>query len=115
NLSEIARIWTNGCIIRSKLMEQLVEYFQNEVILLQHPEIVKSLKNYYSSLTEITTTGLKNHLALPVFSAALNYFTGITTDNSTANLIQAQRDYFGAHTYRRTDKPEDTYFHTEWK
>ncbi|MGI8893271.1 MAG: NADP-dependent phosphogluconate dehydrogenase [Bacteroidia bacterium] len=114
NLSETARIWTNGCIIRSKLMENLVVYFSSEENLLHHPDIVKQIKDNYNSLTEIITDGNKNGIALPVFAAALNYFLGITTANSTANLIQAQRDYFGAHTYRITDKGEDEYFHTEW-
>ena len=114
NLSEIARIWTNGCIIRSKLMEELVAILKFTDSILEHPEMVSHIKKGYNTLATTVGEGVKHHIALPVFTAALNYFIAITTASSPANLIQAQRDYFGAHTYRRTDQPLDQYFHTEW-
>lgn len=113
NLSEIARIWTNGCIIRSELMEKLVNLFAsgNGSILFQ-PSIVHQVKSLRNSLKNIVIASVKSDTALPCFSEALTYLKSMTTKNLSANMIQAQRDYFGAHTYRRVDK-EGT-FHTDW-
>ncbi len=116
NLSEIARIWTNGCIIRSELMEQLVELFKDsKEHLLLHPTIVSELKKSKSDYAEIVSSALKSSCTVPVLSSALNYFLGLISEQSSANMIQAQRDYFGAHTYKRIDKPFDEAFHTNWK
>lgn len=113
-LSEIARIWTNGCIIRSDLMLRLVELLKDPIPILQQPMIVKEMKAYLPDLTQVLSTGLQSGHPLPVLSAALNYFLGYTSAQLPANLIQAQRDYFGAHTYQRTDKSLDQHFHTLW-
>ncbi|MCP2044599.1 decarboxylating NADP(+)-dependent phosphogluconate dehydrogenase [Pontibacter sp. HSC-36F09] len=115
NLSEIARIWTNGCIIRSELMEELVEIYQQEQRLLMAPPIVDRIRNARQGFASVVALGLQYGIPLPVLSAALNYFLGYSTADSAANLIQAQRDYFGAHTYQRKDKPTGEYFHTNWK
>ncbi len=114
NLSEIARIWTNGCIIRSELMEELTELLQEETPLLQHPRVVERMSGLLLAFKETVAAGLKANAAQPVFSSALNYFLGYTTAQSPANLIQAQRDFFGAHTFRRVDQPLDQSFHVEW-
>lgn len=114
NLSEVARIWTNGCIIRSELIAQLSNYLQTEEQLLVHPEIVKKLTTHWPALAQVVSKGLQKGIALPVMSSSLNYFLSATTANSPANLIQAQRDYFGAHTYKRVDGPDNQYFHTNW-
>lgn len=114
NLSEIARIWTNGCIIRSELIEKLGIYLKEEPQLLLHSEIEKRLKKSWVGLSQIVSKGLQKGLALPVLSASANYFLGAVTANSPANLIQAQRDFFGAHTYQRVGEPENQYFHTHW-
>ncbi|MHA7057199.1 NADP-dependent phosphogluconate dehydrogenase [Aquimarina sp. M1] len=117
DLSEIARIWTNGCIIKSATMEEIWSLFSKEknTSLLVFPEIVNKLQNTYNALTDIVATASKAGFALPVFSAAANYFLMYTSSDSSANMIQAQRDYFGAHTYQRNDKPWNEYFHTNWK
>ncbi|MDY8135785.1 NADP-dependent phosphogluconate dehydrogenase [Aquimarina sp. 2201CG5-10] len=117
NLSEIARIWTNGCIIRSELMEKISILFlsKNNTSLLLFPEIVDILKAHFSSLTEVVSTAFKAGCPLPVASAAINYFLTYSSAQSSANMIQAQRDYFGAHTYQRIDRSEDEYFHSNWK
>jgi 6-phosphogluconate dehydrogenase len=117
NLSEISRIWTNGCIIRSAFMEDLIRIFKDipEENILIHPTIVEQLKNYQSSHQLVAGEALENGFPMPVLMAAQNYFLGYTSGQSSANMIQAQRDYFGAHTYERTDKPRGEYFHTEWK
>jgi 6-phosphogluconate dehydrogenase len=115
DFSEIARIWTNGCIIRSKLMEDLVSLFQSHDRILTAPTMVEKLGEYQDDLSYVVGQGLQHGFALPVFSAAINYFLGSVTAHSPANLIQAQRDYFGAHTYQRIDEPADKHFHTQWK
>lgn len=115
NLSEIARIWTNGCIIRSSLMERLVEFLKEPTPLLQQTEIVKEMKKHVPGLQRTVAAGLQAGYAMPVLSGALNYFLGYVAGESPANLIQAQRDYFGSHTYQRKDKSIDEHFHTQWK
>jgi len=117
NLSEIARIWTNGCIIRSYLMEQISDVFlkENDTSLLLFPEIIKVMNETIDGLTNTIGVGLKGKYSLPMLSAAANYFLTYTSAQSSANMIQAQRDYFGAHTYQRVDKSLKEYFHTNWE
>jgi 6-phosphogluconate dehydrogenase len=117
NLSEIARIWTNGCIIKSAFMEELIEVFKDkpsENILL-HPTIVQRMKENKKAFTSVIAATIKANIPMPVLSAAINYFLSYTSSQTSANMIQAQRDYFGAHTYERTDKPRGEHFHTNWK
>jgi len=115
DFSEIARIWTNGCIIRSAFMEELVVLFQSNERILTAPSMVDKMDGYQDDLSYVVGQGLQHGFALPVFSSAINYFLGSITANSPANLIQAQRDYFGAHTYQRVDAPAEKNFHTQWK
>lgn len=117
NLSEIARIWTNGCIIRSAFMEELIKVFkvapyQN---LLLYPKIIEFIKTGKRPLTNVTGEALNAGCPMPVLSAASNYLLSYTSGQTSANMIQAQRDFFGAHTYERTDKARGEFFHTEWK
>ena len=116
NLSEIARIWTNGCIIRSGFMEELVGLFQNNssVHLLLHPKIVAEIGENKAALQKSVSEAVKAGFPMPVSSAAVNYLLSFTSEQSSANMIQAQRDYFGAHTYERTDKPRGEFFHSQW-
>ena len=117
NLSEIARIWTNGCIIRSAFMEDLIKIFKDipETNLLVHPQIVEQLKEYQGSHRQVAGEALASGYPMPVLMAAQNYFLSYTSGQAAANMIQAQRDYFGAHTYERNDKPRSEFFHTDWK
>ncbi len=116
DLSEIARIWRGGCIIRAKLLEDirkalaeapdipnllLAERFRNEVVKRQE------------ALRRVVRQGTEWGIPLLAFSSALAYFDGYRSERLPANLIQAQRDFFGAHTYRRVDK--EGVFHTEWE
>lgn len=112
--SELARIWTNGCIIRSTLMEQLVHTINTDELLL-HPFITKAIQTHIHSLTETVTASLQSHMAVPALSEALNYIHAMRTANSAMNLIQAQRDYFGAHTYQRIDDVSGKAYHTNWR
>lgn len=114
NFSEIARIWTNGCIIRSELMSTAVNYFKDTESLLLHPSIIKSVRDQQSSLAYVVGQALIHGYPVPVFSSSMNFFLGYVNGQSSANLIQAQRDYFGAHTYKRVDQPLSESFHTEW-
>ncbi|MEO9964285.1 MAG: NADP-dependent phosphogluconate dehydrogenase [Reichenbachiella sp.] len=114
NLSEIARIWTNGCIIRSELMSDAVSYFGKCNRLLLHPKIVDTLKLQQSQLAMVVGQALAHGYPTPVFSSAASFFLGYVNGRSSANLLQAQRDYFGAHTYKRVDQPQSESFHTEW-
>lgn len=117
NLSEIARIWTNGCIIKSAFMEDLVDVFEGKASenLLLHAGIVKKMNESKPALISIASQALQKGYPMPVLSAAVNYFLSYTSGQTSANMIQAQRDYFGAHTYERTDKPRGEFFHSLWK
>ncbi len=117
NLSEIARIWTNGCIIRSTLMETISSLFSmdNTSSLLLIPEIITIVKSGLPDLQKTVSIAVEAGCPVPTLSSAVNYLLGYISEQSSANIIQAQRDYFGAHTYQRTDKPVTEYFHTNWK
>ncbi|WP_247716492.1 NADP-dependent phosphogluconate dehydrogenase [Sinomicrobium weinanense] len=115
NLSELARIWTNGCIIRSSLMEKLPAILRSGDHMLLHPETVTSLKAWKPSLSKLVSACVESAVPVPVFSEAINFFNGFSSAHLPANLIQAQRDYFGAHTYRRNDDGGEKIHHTNWK
>jgi 6-phosphogluconate dehydrogenase len=114
-LNELARIWTNGCIIRSTLMEQFPEVVAESEHLLLHPTIRLQIQQRKKALTKVGIESLQAGFAVPVLTEALNFLNGIGTKDSAMNLIQAQRDYFGAHTYQRTDDVDRSAHHTEWK
>jgi 6-phosphogluconate dehydrogenase len=101
NLSEIARIWTKGCIIQSDLMETLVPILKITPTILLDERITEQIKTTAPAATEIAITALENKIATPIISDAIQFFNAISTADSTANLIQAQRDFFGAHTFLR--------------
>lgn len=114
DFSEIARIWTNGCIIRSELMSAMVNFFKDTDRLLFHPAVIKSLNEQQSSLAQVVGQALGSGYPVPVLASAMNFFLGYVNGQSSANILQAQRDYFGAHTYKRVDQPLTESFHTEW-
>lgn len=114
DLKELARIWTNGCIIRSALMEQLALWW-NEDELLLHPFVIQSIQQNKNALQQVVSNSLQNGFAIPALSEALNYINTISTANSAMNLTQAQRDYFGAHTYNRVDDGGLSSHHTKWE
>jgi len=115
NLSEIARIWTNGCIIKSTLMQELVETLKETENLLMNEKFIHQIKELKPSINKVVSQCVINELAIPCLSEAINFFNSLTTANSSANLIQAQRDYFGAHTYQRIDDDSENFYHTNWK
>lgn len=115
NLSEIARIWTNGCIIRSNFMEQSVAIFKASESYLEDKVIFNLLKTSENDITETIALSLKNRFPLDTFWSAYNYWISMTSEHLSANLIQAQRDYFGAHTYQRKDDDSKAFYHTNWQ
>ena len=115
-LAEVARIWRAGCIIRSALLEDIYTAYtaQPELPnLLIAGSLVKALAERQSDWRAALVMGVQSGVALPVMSAALAYYDAYRSARLPANLIQAQRDFFGSHTYERIDRPG--YFHTEWE
>jgi len=115
NLQEICRVWTNGCIIRSGFMNRCIDYFAAERSLLNHEFIMDDLRNSEQAIVDSIKKGLDNRIPLPCLGASLDYWVSITTRQLPANLIQAMRDYFGAHRYQRNDSDPDELFHTNWE
>jgi len=116
NLAETARIWQGGCIIRADLLKKIqldFQKFPNISHIYEMPEIIEELKKSIEPLKEITTSALKQNIPIPSLTSSLNYFFAFTSSHLPANLIQALRDFFGAHSYERIDK--EGLFHTEWK
>jgi 6-phosphogluconate dehydrogenase len=117
NLSESARIWKGGCIIRAKFLDIIKEaYAENPALasLLVHPAFAEELKSRAESWRRIVTLGVCSGIATPSMSASLAYFDQYRRARLTANLVQAQRDFFGSHTFERTDKPRGEKFHCIW-
>ena len=114
DLSGIARIWTNGCIIRSELMNQLILPLEGKQAILIQPEQVMTITAGRKDLISLITKGLGAGYSMPCFAAALNFLNGYTEARGSANIIQAQRDYFGAHRYQRLDDPSAKTYHTQW-
>ncbi len=115
NLSEIARIWTAGCIIKSDLMMDLVEVLKSSTSILKNDKIINQIKSLKPLANKVIAECILSELPIPCLSESVNFFNSYTTANSSANIIQAQRDYFGAHTYQRTDDPSKKFHHTNWK
>jgi 6-phosphogluconate dehydrogenase len=117
NYGEIARIWRGGCIIRSVFLDKITEaYLENPQLasLLLAPYFQNKTGEAQASLRSVLATVITQGIPAPCHSSALNYYDGFRTARLPANLLQAQRDYFGAHTYERTDKPRGEFFHTNW-
>ncbi len=114
NLSEIARIWTAGCIIKSDFMKELVPVLKVSSSILMDTKWQEQIKNTYASAQAVAVACLQAQLHAPCLIEAVNFFHGIKTADTSANLIQAQRDYFGAHTYKRRNDPSGKSYHTQW-
>ena len=117
NYGGIALMWRGGCIIRSVFLGKIKEAYDKNpglVNLLMDPYFAQTIRRLVPAWREVVAYAVKAGIPMPAFSSALNYFDGYTTENLPANLLQAQRDYFGAHTYERTDAPRGQFFHTNW-
>jgi len=117
NYGGIALMWRGGCIIRSVFLADIKKAFDKnpdlENLLLD--EFFKEkVEQAQTGWRRVVATAIANGIAVPSLAAGITYFDGIRTAIGSANLLQAQRDYFGAHTYERIDKPEGEFFHTNW-
>jgi len=115
NLSDIATIWRGGCIIRAKFLNRIVEAYQRDMALhnlLLDKYFTRIIRKTQRNWRVAVSAAIKHGAAVPAFSASLAYFDSYRSARLPANLLQAQRDFFGAHTYERIDKPG--VFHTEW-
>jgi 6-phosphogluconate dehydrogenase len=117
NFAEIAAIWRGGCIIRARFLQKITDaYTKNAglVNLLLDPYFNEQIKKAQSNWRKIAALAATNGIAAPAFMSALAYYDGYRSERLPANLLQAQRDYFGAHTYERIDQPRGHFFHLDW-
>ena len=115
-LKDIALIFRGGCIIRAEFLNTISEAYESQATtanLLVAPTFVEKSKDYQVGMRKVVAESMMSGMSFPCLSASLTYYDSYRTGQSSANLLQAQRDYFGAHTYERTDVEGS--FHTEWK
>lgn len=117
NYGGIALMWRGGCIIRSRFLGDIKTAFDNNPKLenlLLDPFFKNAVESAQESWRRVCATAMQNGIPVPAMTSALAYFDGFRNDRLPANLLQAQRDYFGAHQYERIDKPRGKFFHTDW-
>jgi 6-phosphogluconate dehydrogenase len=117
NYGGIALLWRGGCIIRSVFLGKIKDAFDSNPELpnlLLDPFFKEKVEAAQEGWRRVVSTALVNGIPVPAFTTALNYFDGYRSERLPANMLQAQRDYFGAHTYERIDKPRGEFFHTNW-
>ncbi len=117
NYGGIALMWRGGCIIRSRFLGDIKKAFDNNPKLenlLLDPFFKEAVQSAQESWRRVCATAMQNGIPVPAMTSALAYFDGFRNDRLPANLLQAQRDYFGAHQYERIDKPRGEFFHTDW-
>jgi 6-phosphogluconate dehydrogenase len=117
NYGGIALMWRGGCIIRSVFLGKIKEAFDKNPgldNLLMDPFFTKILEGAQDSWRRVVSTAVQSGITTPALSSALAYFDGYRSERLPANLLQAQRDYFGAHTYERVDRPRGEFSHTNW-
>ncbi len=114
DLSNIARIWTNGCIIRSTLMEKMILAFREHHDVLEYHDFKNEVISSKPELKSFCISALESDLSIPCYTASLDYLNALSGMYATANIIQAQRDFFGAHTYQKMNDASGAFYHTEW-
>jgi len=117
NYGEIALMWRGGCIIRAQFLHNIKEAYDNNPglqNLLLDDFFKNAIEKSQLAWRKVIATAVEHGVPVPAFSSALAYYDGYRSAVLPANLLQAQRDYFGAHTYERLDKPAGEYFHTNW-
>ncbi|MDA7515734.1 decarboxylating NADP(+)-dependent phosphogluconate dehydrogenase [Akkermansiaceae bacterium] len=115
NLGEIAKIWRGGCIIRARFLNRITEAYQSDAPtnLMLAPFFTDILTDAQQNWREVVSLAALNGIPAPSFGGSLAYYDSYRSERLPANLLQAQRDFFGAHTYERLDKPAGEFFHTE--
>jgi 6-phosphogluconate dehydrogenase len=117
NYGGIALMWRGGCIIRSAFLGDIKKAFDKNPSLenlLLDPFFKDAVQSAQESWRKVCTTAQENGIPIPALASALCYFDGFRCERLPANLLQAQRDYFGAHQYERIDRPRGEFFHTNW-
>lgn len=117
NYGSVALMWRSGCIIRSGFLDKIRDAYERDpqlASLVVDPWFAEQLLSSQSGWRAAVVSAVQNGIALPAMSSALAFYDGYRSATLPANLLQAQRDYFGAHTYERIDKPRGEYFHTDW-
>ncbi len=117
NYGSVALMWRGGCIIRSAFLGKIKEAYQHQpdlANLLLDPYFQAEITTAQPGWRRVVAAGAQYGIPLPAMSSALSFYDGYRRGRLPANLIQAQRDYFGAHTYERTDQPRGEFFHTNW-
>lgn len=118
NPASVSKIWQGGCIIRSELLRPIESAYLNNPDLehlLLYPQFSQEINKLQSGWRSTIKTGIDAGIPLPCLSSYLSQYDALHSKKLPASLIQAQRDYFGAHTYERIDKPRGSFFHTDWK
>jgi 6-phosphogluconate dehydrogenase len=117
SLGEMARIWTGGCIIRARILENIMRAYEQEpqlVNLMLDAEFKRIIETTHNAWREVISVAQNAGVPVPAMSASLAYFDSYHTARLPQNLTQAQRDFFGAHTFERADRPEDGFVHFDW-
>jgi len=117
NFGRIAEIWRGGCIIRARFLQKITDAFNRKADLANlvlDPYFCDALHKGQSSWRKVVAMGAMNGVPTPTFSSALSYFDSYRSARLPQNLLQAQRDFFGAHTYERVDQPRGKFFHIDW-
>lgn len=117
DFGEISMIWRGGCIIRAHFLQRIKDAFDKRRKpdnLLMDPYFRKIVRKAQTNWRKVVVASIQFGVATPAFSSALAYYDGYRSERVWANMIQAQRDYFGAHTYERVDREEGEWFHTDW-
>jgi 6-phosphogluconate dehydrogenase len=115
SLEDVARVWRGGCIIRAAMLDDIVATYgdsRHTGDLMASSFLAKLAREHHTSLRSIAATAIASGIPVPAFAASLSYFDAYRSTKLPLNLVQAQRDCFGAHTYERTDRSGA--FHTEW-
>jgi 6-phosphogluconate dehydrogenase len=114
-MAQVAQVWRAGCIIRAHLLEDIRRAYQHQADLpnlLVDPHFARVMADSQQDLREVVAAAALRGVPMPAFMSALSYFDAYRSERLPANLLQAQRDYFGAHAYQRTDRAGK--FHTRW-
>jgi len=117
NYGNIAMIFRGGCIIRAQFLNNIKNAYEKDINLsnlMMDSYFSNVLQKYQSGWRTAIVAAVNLGIPVPAFSSAISYFDSYRSENLPANLLQAQRDYFGAHTYERVDKPRGEFFHTNW-
>jgi len=121
-MARIVRLWRGGCIIRSALLDPIADAFESERFkrnamptLLNDPWFVKTLEESTPALRRVVSRAVLDGLPVPCFASTLSFIDAMRSRRLPANMLQALRDCFGAHTYERVDRPRGEFFHSNWQ